>query len=90
MEHFLTYFNVLQSSNLAEITKHSLRSELKALLSSIASQIDEKITILHEGKREGTFGSFDIKITRVESIIGYVENKKIGENFENILKSDQI
>ena len=90
MEHFLTYFNALQASNLSEMTEHSLRPELKNLLSAIASHVDNHITILHEGKREGQFGAPDFKVTRIENIIGYVENKKVGEQLDHILKSDQI
>ncbi|MBD3308655.1 N-6 DNA methylase, partial [candidate division KSB3 bacterium] len=90
MEHVATYFTALQSCNRAEITEHSLRPELTALLTSIARQVDGQITILHEGKREGQFGAPDFKISRVENIIGYVENKQIGADLEKILKSPQI
>lgn len=90
MEHFAAYFNALQAANLAEITEHSLRPDLKNLLSAVAATVDAKIAILHEGKREGKFGAPDFKITRVENIIGYVENKKIGEALDKIVKSDQI
>lgn len=90
MEHFLTYFTALQAANLAEITEHSLRPELKNLLSAIASGIDKHIAILHEGKRQSAFGAPDFTITRLTNIIGYVENKKVGEPLEPILKSDQI
>ena len=68
MEHFTTYFKALQSYNFAQITEHSLRPELKDLLASIASQGDDEIKILHEGKREGKFGAPDFKITRIDNI----------------------
>ena len=90
MEHFAAYFHALQAANLAEITEHSLRPELKNLLSAVAAAVDANIAILHEGKREGKFGAPDFKITRVENIIGYVENKKVGEPLDKIIKSDQI
>ena len=90
MEYFTTYFTALQAANLAEITEHSLRPELKNLLSAIANGVDSNINILHEGKRAGKFGAPDFKVTRVDNIIGYVENKKIDEALDNILKSDQI
>ncbi len=90
MEHFSAYFKALQAADLSEITEHSLRPDLKNLLSAVAATVDGKIAILHEGKREGKFGAPDFKITRVENIIGYVENKKIGESLDKILKSDQI
>ncbi|OQX25815.1 MAG: hypothetical protein BWK80_13715, partial [Desulfobacteraceae bacterium IS3] len=90
MDNFLIYFKALQSANLSEITEYSLRPELKSLLLSIAENIDSNISILHEGKREGGFGAPDFSIRRIENIIGYIENKKIGENLDNVLKSEQI
>jgi predicted helicase len=87
MTDFEKYFKALQDHRVDEITEHSHRSNLQQLLESIASP---KTKVLHEPKREGKFGSPDFKITQVESIIGYVENKKIEENLDKILKTDQI
>ncbi len=87
MADFDKYFKSLQSYNIDDITEHSHRPALKDLLESLAGV---KVEILHEPKREGKFGSPDFKITNVESIIGYVENKKVKENLDKTLKSDQI
>jgi len=87
MADFDKYFKSLQSFKIEEITEHSHRDALKELLESLAG---EKIKILHEPKREGKFGSPDFKITHTESIIGYVENKKIEENLDKTIKSDQV
>lgn len=87
MTVFETYFKALQAHRVDEITEHSHRSNLQKLLESFANL---KVKVLHEPKREGKFGSPDFKITQVESIIGYVENKKIEENLDKILKTDQI
>lgn len=87
MTDFEKYFKALQAHRVDEITEHSHRSNLQQLLESIASP---KTKVLHEPKREGKFGSPDFKITQVESIIGYVENKKIEENLDKILKTGQI
>ena len=84
---FEKYFKALQSHRVDEITEHSHRSNLQQLLESLT---EPKIKVLHEPKREGKFGSPDFKITHTESIIGYVENKKIEESLDKILKSDQI
>lgn len=46
--------------------------------------------MLHEPRREGKFGSPDFKITDATRIAGYVENKKVGENLDQILRSGQI
>ncbi len=87
MIDFDNYFKALQAHRVDEITEHSHRSNLQQLLEKLT---EPKIKVLHEPKREGKFGSPDFKITLVESIIGYVENKKIEENLDKILKSDQI
>jgi len=87
LENFTTYFKSLQDQNIADITEHSHRGVLETLLKSVA---DKSIKILHEPKREGKFGSPDFKVTCSESIVGYIENKKINENLDKILKSEQI
>lgn len=90
MKNFNYYFKELKSHELSEITEHSHRPALKDLLDKIAKDVNNNIKILHEGKREGKFGAPDFKITSNDSIIGYIENKRIGENLDNILKSHQI
>lgn len=87
MTEFEKYFKSLQSQKISDITEHSHRAALKDLIESLAGA---KTEILHEPKREGKFGSPDFKITHTESIIGYIENKKIEENLDKTIKSDQI
>lgn len=87
MTNFEKYFKSLQLHKIDDITEHSHRPALKELMESLAFA---KVKILHEPKREGKFGSPDFKITHTESIIGYVENKKIEENLDKTIKSDQI
>ncbi len=87
MTEFETYFKSLQSQKISDITEHSHRPALQDLVESLAGA---KVKVLHEPKREGKFGSPDFKITHTESIIGYIENKKIDENLDKILKSEQI
>lgn len=91
MRHFSPCFKALQAENPAEIPpEYSLRPELEALLAEIAADVDSSISIRREGRREGKFGASDFKITRMGSIADYIENKKIGENPDRILKSGQI
>ncbi len=87
MSSFDTYFKSLQSHKIDDITEHSHRPALKDLMQNMAGP---KINILHEPKREGKFGSPDFKVTATESIIGYIENKKIEENLDKTIKSDQV
>jgi len=90
MKLFQDYLKELQTTPIDQITEHSKRSSLENLLNGLANELPNKISILHEPKREGKFGSPDFKITSSESIIGYIENKKIDENLNKILKSEQI
>lgn len=87
MTDFEKFLKSLQSQNIDDITEHSHRPALKELMESLAGY---KVNILHEPKREGKFGSPDFKITHAESIIGYVENKKIEENLDKTIRSEQI
>ncbi|MDP3148630.1 MAG: type ISP restriction/modification enzyme [Ignavibacteria bacterium] len=87
MTEFEKYFKSLQSQKISDITEHSHRSALKTLVESF---VGAKVKVLHEPKREGKFGSPDFKITHTESIIGYIENKKIEDNLDKAIKSDQL
>ena len=87
MTNFEKYFKSLQLHKIDDITEHSHRPALKELMESLAFA---KVKILHEPKREGKFGSPDFKLIHTESIIGYVENKKMEENLDKTIKSDQI
>jgi len=94
MIDFKTYIKELQSIPIDEITEHSKRFALETILRELASGCaaanTNKINVLHEPKRKDNYGSPDFKIYSENSIIGYVENKKITENLDKILKSEQI
>lgn len=90
MEMFDTYLRELKKHSLSDITEHSHRPVLQGLLESIAKDKNKKIKILHEPKRHAELGSPDFKISINESIIGYIENKKIDEDLDKVLKSDQL
>ena len=85
------YFYVLKNTDLSQMTEHSLRPVLYELLKNIAENVNKEIKILHEPKRnkEG-FGSPDFQILTDASVIGYLENKKIGEDLQKTIKSEQI
>ncbi len=90
-KEFEKYFKKLQSTDLSKITEHTHRPALNELLESIAKNTNAKIKIIHEEKRskEG-FGAPDFTVKSTEAIIGYVENKKIEEDLNKTLKSNQI
>jgi len=90
MNIFKDYLKSLKTFKISEITESTYRNKLQDLLETIAKEINPKIKIIHEPKREGRFGSPDYKVTITDNIIGYIENKPIGEDLDKVLRSEQI
>lgn len=90
MDLFEDYLKAIKSFKVSEVTESSHRRDLQNLLEVLAKEVNPKIKILHEPKREGKFGSPDYKVTIADNIIGYVENKAIDEDLDKVLKSEQI
>lgn len=87
MDIFNTYFKELKKFPVSEVTEHTYRAALQNLLNALRP--DKKIDVLHEPKRKEQ-GAPDYKVMNAESIIGYVENKKIEDNLSKTAKSKQI
>ena len=87
---FDRYLLALRKTAVDEKTEHTDRAALQALLQSIVETSQSGITVQHEPKRTADKGAPDFKITKSGLILGYVENKKIGENLSKVLKSAQI
>lgn len=90
MQLFENYIESLKQDDINNVTEHTYRKDLQILIEGIAKKSKSKITIQHEPKREKGFGAPDFKVKTIESIIGYVENKKLTEDLNKTLKSDQI
>lgn len=90
MFDFKEYLKALKEHKPGEITEHTLRLDLQALLLAFAVLADPKIKVLHEPKRLVDYGAPDFKITLNEGILGYVENKALGTDLFPVLKTDQI
>ncbi|MGB6324622.1 MAG: N-6 DNA methylase [Methylocella sp.] len=71
-------------------TEHSDRGALETLLNAAAHEADPGIRIIHEAKKVPGSGAPDFKVMKAAMPIGYVENKRVGENLDKVLKSDQI
>jgi hypothetical protein len=71
-------------------TEHSDRGPLESLLNAAAQKADSGIHIIHEAKKVRDFGALDFKVKKAAMILGYVEDKTIGENLDQVLKSEQI
>ncbi len=70
-------------------TEQSGRTFLQNLLENFTKDLN--LSIVHEPKRDNTGkGSPDFKFEHNDTIIGFLENKKIGENLDVVLKSEQI
>jgi hypothetical protein len=89
IEAFKTYFEQIKKLDVKDSTEHTLRPALDHLLNALAGT---KIKVIHEPKRDETGkGSPDFKFkTNDERILGYLENKQIDANLDQILKSEQI
>ena len=73
-----------------EKTEHSDRGALETLLNKAAHEADPGIRIIHEAKKVRGSGAPDFEVMKAAMILGYVENKTVGENLDRILKSEQI
>jgi len=84
---FDTYFAALCAAYRDGGTEHSGRTALENLLNALKP---DTIGIQHEPGRQGDKGAPDFMIKRDGRILGYVENKAMGANLDQVLKSDQI
>ena len=87
---FDRYLLELRRTRVNEKTEHTDRAALQKILQGIANEGGSGISVQHEPKRIAGKGAPDFKITKSGLILGYVENKAIGENLGKVLKSDQI
>ena len=87
---FDRYLLALRKTPIDEKTEHTDRAALQNLLQAIANECGNGISVQHEPKRVAKKGAPDFKITKSSLILGYVENKAVGENLDKVLKSDQI
>jgi hypothetical protein len=84
------YLLALRKTPIDEKTEHTDRAALQSLLQVLADRCATRTSVQHEPKRVADKGAPDFKITSRGLILGYVENKVIGEHLDKVLKSDQI
>ena len=90
-DSFKLYFDAIKRLDISEATEHTLRTALENLLNALAGPKNSKIKVTHEPKKDKTgLGAPDFKFKLHEAIVGYLENKKIGEDLDAVLKSTQI
>src|SRR5215469_9198149 len=84
------YLLSLRAIPVEQKTEHTDRAALQSLLQASADAAASGILVHHEPKRVPDKGAPDFKISKGSLILGYVENKAIGEKLDQILKSDQL
>ena len=87
---FESYLLALRKTKIDQKTEHTDRAALQALLQAFAYETGSGTDVQHEPKRVANKGAPDFKVTKSGLILGYVENKAIGESLDKVLKSDQI
>src|ERR1700680_3218137 len=87
---FAQYLSALRKSAVEDKTEHTDRAALEHLFQAVAADVKASILVQHEPKRTPGKGAPDFKVSDGGLILGYVENKTIGENLSKVLKSEQI
>ncbi len=66
------------------------RAFLENLLISLKNHFNKEFKIEHEPKKDKQGGQPDFRISYQGLNIGYIENKRVGTNLSQLLKSDQV
>lgn len=66
------------------------RTFLENLLISLKENFNKEFKIEHEPNRDKQGGQPDFRISHQGLNIGYIENKRVGTNLSQLLKSDQV
>ncbi|WRA23104.1 N-6 DNA methylase [Helicobacter pylori] len=66
------------------------RAFLQILLKGLKDNFNKEFKIEHEPKKDKQGGQPDFRISYQGLNIGYIENKRVGTNLSQLLKSDQI
>ncbi len=73
-----------------EKNEHTHRAFLQKLLISLKDNFNTEFKIEHEPNRDKQGGQPDFRISYQGLNIGYIENKRVGTNLNQLLKSDQV
>lgn len=66
------------------------RTSLEILLKNLKNNFNTEFKIEHEPNRDKQGGQPDFRISYQGLNIGYIENKRVGTNLNQLLKSDQV
>lgn len=73
-----------------ESNEHTHRAFLQILLKNLKDNFNTEFKIEHEPKKDKQGGQPDFRISHQGLNIGYIENKRVGTNLNQLLKSDQV
>ncbi|MCQ2774361.1 N-6 DNA methylase, partial [Helicobacter pylori] len=73
-----------------EKNEHTHRAFLQKLLTSLKENFNTEFKIEHEPNRDKQGGQPDFRISYQGRNIGYIENKRVGTDLNQLLKSDQV
>lgn len=73
-----------------EKNEHTHRAFLQILLKGLKDHFNKEFKIEHEPKKDKQGGQPDFRVSYQGLNIGYIENKRVGTNLSQLLKSDQI
>lgn len=73
-----------------ESNEHTHRRPLENLLISLKDHFNKEFKIEHEPKKDKQGGQPDFRISYQGLNIGYIENKRVGTDLRQLLKSDQV
>jgi len=91
MQATKNYIAALSRIDFSIASETSLRTAFENYLTKFIEEAQlQKFKVLQEGKRIGAFGVPDFRISFNDSMIGYIETKKMGENLDKILQTEQI
>ncbi len=90
VDPFDAYISKLRKFAMSDKTEHSDRAALETLLQAMAAEKNAAVLVQHEPKRSAASGAPDYKAVLNGMILGYVENKPVGNNLDKTLKSEQI
>ncbi|CAF4571131.1 unnamed protein product [Rotaria sp. Silwood1] len=86
---FLDYFNSISSKLTARTTEFSYRTDLENLLNTIKNNKSIKV-IQESSKEKDEIGRPDFQVKISEAMLGHIETKKITDNLDNFIKTEQI
>jgi len=88
-KNFKEYIKTIKEQDFDKSTEYTFRTPFEILIKSISNDIDKKIKVIHERKRE-KFGQPDFKVLKSEGLIGYIETKPIKDNLDEYISTEQI